>query len=713
MNISNTTALSILRMSNGHSITTPPNSTDPAPALSYTGCVDYCGPGQESFSWTVFSQEFLAWLLPYLALLSQLPFGARHRTDNLMSAILTLGSPTLAGYSLFMTLLNARWANEQLFAGIDYPSTAVRQSVVQVLSRLQQVPVRINPGESARFESLVVHPDNDDWWTTLAAKLDYSRTWSIASATHITWVVIAYLLTVADSFSNVADNLGSTGQGTGSVWICFLPIVVGWLVLSPKCDYTRVLDAYDEANKQVFVADPRDPSADPTLVVSNFGLTISPNPDWELYDRNVISPDELRTPPVFNYARTLSWSRTTYVTSLYYRAAWRKMNHRVGVDGAHIPRNVHNHVPRESRLGNRDQIIQYCHPDDREYHGANVLWPRGVFFNMIVASLMSLQLQWGTTSAAVVIVWFTPTVGLGCRSLAYLVYGALSTAVWILLVSSSILGYYAHHLIIDGDLPTPDLENDRRRAPFLPPKCTPTACMKGNGSGISVGVDVAISLHEIQAPNVDAEEEDMFLNTTPDAPATITTIKYSRVGQTHHLANDLPTPQATQRTPSTSSKLPKCTPTTSTKGKCSRQGENGGKAIPLHQIHASNFHDTDSKEPASIRVATIKYPDAGPIRARTIAWVSDWLRWIGKSLAIVNAIGIIAISIFQYAGVYNTCYCDSSVFTWGSFAYNVIAPVSSDLDFVRSAWIGALALSFACCAFFVGTIYLVRDSLPS
>jgi hypothetical protein len=406
MNISNTTAFSFLRTSTG----TPVVTTDAATALSYAGCSKHCGKGQESFSWTVFSQEYAAWLLPYLALLSQLPFGARRRMDNLMSAVLTLGSPTLAGYSLYLTLLNGRWVNDQLFSGVNYPSAAVRQSVVQVLNSLQQVPLRIHPGKSARFESLVVHPDNDSWWITLAAEIDYSHTWSIASATSITWVVIAYLLTVADSLSNVTDNINSSGQGTGSVWLWLLPIVVGWLVLSPKCDYDRVHDAYHKANRQVFVTDSRDATATPTHVSSNFGLTISPSPNWKLYNRNITSPDESRIPPVFNYARALSWSRTVYATSLFYRAAWRKSSHRIGVDGKHIPGNVRNDVPRESRLGNRSQTVDYCHPDHHEYPGVNVIWPPGMFFNMIVASIMALQLQWATTFAAVLAAWFTPTI---------------------------------------------------------------------------------------------------------------------------------------------------------------------------------------------------------------------------------------------------------------------------------------------------------------
>lgn len=200
---------------------------------------------------------------------------------------------------------------------------------------------------------------------------------------------------------------------------------------------------------------------------------------------------------------------------------------------------------------------------------------------------------------------------------------------WFLLVSSSILGYYAHHLT--DDPPTPELvESGGYRTPsipFKPPKFTPTSSINDNDLGLSEGV--SIPLQEIHVVHVGTEGED----------------------------------------------------------------------------------NTDSDEPSSI--ATIKYPRAGRMPSRTMTWVANWFRWIGKSLAIINAIGIVANCVFQYAGVYDNCYCDSSVYTWGSYAFNVIDPIASDIDLARSAWIGALALALTCCTFFVGSIYLVRDALPS
>ena len=81
---------------------------------------------------------------------------------------------------------------------------------------------------------------------------------------------------------------------------------------------------------------------------------------------------------------------------------------------------------------------------------------------MFITSSLVLTLQWGTMGAAVIIIWFTPTIGehivtllslpvpnplllllgLGCRLVSYLTYGILSTVVWMMLLISSILTYY-------------------------------------------------------------------------------------------------------------------------------------------------------------------------------------------------------------------------------------------------------------------------------
>lgn len=46
------------------------------PNITYQQCVDTCGGGPGASNWTMFSQDFSTWLLPWIALIFQLPFGA-------------------------------------------------------------------------------------------------------------------------------------------------------------------------------------------------------------------------------------------------------------------------------------------------------------------------------------------------------------------------------------------------------------------------------------------------------------------------------------------------------------------------------------------------------------------------------------------------------------------------------------------------------------
>ena len=58
---------------------------------------------------------------------------------------------------------------------------------------------------------------------------------------------------------------------------------------------------------------------------------------------------------------------------------------------------------------------------------------------MTYAAILGLLLQFGTTGAAVIIIVYTPTVGLGCRSLGYLIYGWIAITIMFLTILSTIL----------------------------------------------------------------------------------------------------------------------------------------------------------------------------------------------------------------------------------------------------------------------------------
>jgi hypothetical protein len=105
---------------------------------------------------------------------SQLPFGANNRLDNLLSVVLAVGSPTLAAYSLALTVLNGHYI-AQRFAHLEYPNV---RSAVQILSSLQQAPLQVVT-DGSLLASLIVLHENDEWWSELSIWLNFVHTWFV------------------------------------------------------------------------------------------------------------------------------------------------------------------------------------------------------------------------------------------------------------------------------------------------------------------------------------------------------------------------------------------------------------------------------------------------------------------------------------------------------------------------------------------------------
>lgn len=412
--------------------------SDTTTAISYQLCKKACGIGPAPTQWRTFSGQFSSWLLPWLALVSQLPFGAEDRLDNLIAVFLAVGSPTLAAYSLALTVLNRRWAARR-FPSRNYDWGLV---AVGVLHRLQQFAVVIPHGQSysslvQQFDSVPSHELqrsshvvlrwSNEWWSNLERSLDHSHTWSLAAVTSIAWVVIAYLFAVIDFFMGDIDPSSaksvnpSDTQGVGSLWLWLLPIVVGWLQVSPKCDSERLRKEFRDAEisyrEHLRETNKEDEEvADGSTVGNGFEIAdrSAPSSDSEIISisfldgplaTDLLHRDERCPVPIFNYARLFTWVQLV------------------------------EHVSEAFDPGRR--------PRTRQRGEAPSPWGPGVWSRMIVASLLALSLQWGTAGAAVVVFWFTPTIGLGCHTGSYFLYATLSTFIWMLLVAASILSHYA------------------------------------------------------------------------------------------------------------------------------------------------------------------------------------------------------------------------------------------------------------------------------
>ena len=477
----------------------PVNVSD-ATGLTYNLCVRACGSGPEPFQWSIFSQQFSAWLLPWLALISQLPFGTNDMLDNLESVLLTIGSPTLAAYSLALTVLNSRWLTKR-FERYTYPNV---RNAIRILSSLQQSPIRVVK-EGGLLASLIVLPQNDKWWTQLAQSIDYNRTWSISAATSIAWVVIAYVFTIIDSFAaGISNFINSEGQGVGTLWLWLLPIVIGWLQISPNCDSAHLRSAVERANSELAHAatDDRDivvPMDKTQARAIELTLTevdaLRRKESLELEFAVDLRRDEKCISPIFNYARFLPWAQAVEDVSEAFQAASDHFYNHDSVDHSipWVPVKMGQKLNKDNRKGTKAQVESYCNPwEPADYTPLQPVdsstplqpaeyiplqpadsnpwqfvekprsrWGPKVVSRMFLASALALMLQWGTAGAALIHCWYAPTrgenftvlaplscflitvTGLGCRSASYILYAVLSTIVWMLLVTSSILTHYA------------------------------------------------------------------------------------------------------------------------------------------------------------------------------------------------------------------------------------------------------------------------------
>jgi len=351
---------------------------------------------------------------------------------------LTVGSPTLAAFSLALTALNTRWAYNR-FSAINHPNTG---NAAKALAYLQQVPLPITTRDGL-LASLIVLPENDDWWECFVERLEQTHTWTIATATSIVWVIVSFAFTIIDSFTNPGENVSSTGQRIGFLWLWLIPIVVGWLWV-PVCSRDKLRAAIDKANNLAYLA-PRDrlshTNGSPNTNAPSHRQAIRVHKKEEDFTKDVAM-----TVPLFNYSRVFMWSQVVETVAQAFEHADRRAGTRVAggprKEWVH-PGDKHPVNRRDGRTRTISQVQAYCgfpiQGDKEPIQPA----PSGMWTRILIASVFALGLQWGTTGPAVITTVSTPATGLGCCSMSFLLYGIVSTTIWLTLLLSSYLVHYA------------------------------------------------------------------------------------------------------------------------------------------------------------------------------------------------------------------------------------------------------------------------------
>ncbi|KAJ7586989.1 hypothetical protein C8J56DRAFT_861283 [Mycena floridula] len=408
--------------------------------ITYRLCVSQCGAGPESFSFPAFSTQFSSFMLPFLALTAQLPFGATNSADNFSTIALTIGSPTLAIFSLIITVLNSRWLKRR-FARISYPNT---NHAVTVLNNLQQSLLRVEQDSNGcpLLASLIVLPQNDQWWQRAAGALMFTHTWSMVNIATVMWAIIAYFLTVT---SMDPRSFKVIGPAVACAWLWLLPLVVGWFQTSPNCDEAMLKMKVVALNEMVFIAVGDKESTDlPKLAREGAVIHLSLSSDnFETISSDFDVFDESRSPPFYNYSRVFSWARSAEKVASSFEAASFRASRREPVTGSAEWINSDYRgldVHPENRVGNAVDVREYIdlgrQPVSR--------WGPEVWTRFCYSAVAACIFQWISSGSAVFAAWMTPTVGLGCHSASFILYGALSTLSFFMILLGEVLQQFYH-----------------------------------------------------------------------------------------------------------------------------------------------------------------------------------------------------------------------------------------------------------------------------
>jgi len=156
-----------------------------------------------------------------------------------------------------------------------------------------------------------------------------------------------------------------------------------------------------------------------------------------------VGGDEQLKGPIFNYARLFTWWQlASSIDHALSETMKSVINRKIC---AQNPPNLPPDWRAATHIrGDSGETAAYCGLDMRTSILAYPKWteiPSKIYGRIFAASLVALLLQWGTTGSSILIAYLTPTIGLGCRSSSYLLYGVLGTTSWLFLLISMLLSH--------------------------------------------------------------------------------------------------------------------------------------------------------------------------------------------------------------------------------------------------------------------------------
>jgi hypothetical protein len=382
--------------------------------------------------------------------------------DDVLSFLVTMGSPAIGAYSLQITHLNTRWITTA-FLDIKYPNS---KYIPAVLSAFHHVPIRISQ-HPPLLHSLIVLPENGDFWRHLLAAVKKIRRWSIPLVINFILVIIAVILNILDS--TYAPGPGDGGYGVAAIWAFLLPLVIGWLHVGCEPEPNHLRNSLDTANLNAWVATGQEGQPMRSPLAIEF---------MKAEDVDLARKDELKAAPVFNYSRAFTSPLAAELVLRLMKNAATNAERRIPVGNpmGRAPAWVEgegNAISDENRIGTDTEVTRYCTrilpkfksnssfttPLDIQSEITNApnlllplhdfrlvtqspsIWATGIWKRVAISAALALGLQWGTVGGAIIVHYLAIPVGLGCRSLSFLLYGMAGTTSFFLFLTSSVLAH--------------------------------------------------------------------------------------------------------------------------------------------------------------------------------------------------------------------------------------------------------------------------------
>ncbi|KAJ6611596.1 hypothetical protein B0H10DRAFT_353009 [Mycena sp. CBHHK59/15] len=220
---------------------------------------------------------------------------------------------------------------------------------------------------------------------------------SFSTQIAVLWALLAYSLSLLHSLvgPDVDHQFASS-----VVWSWMFPIIYG---------YSRLGSRYETGSIEA--------------ALSENDIPVKPLPSPPATWGFDIRGDARKEGPIFNYARFLPWFHAIAQVENEFHTV--------------IATSRGQCVPRTTT----EAAKCFGWEPGPDVGAFRVQLPGGAIMQIWKAALVALFLQWGTTGVAAFVAYSTPSVGIGCRSGSYLIYGLAATVSWLVLILSNLLSH--------------------------------------------------------------------------------------------------------------------------------------------------------------------------------------------------------------------------------------------------------------------------------